>query len=159
MLNQHFTNGLWFSVRAGNNFCFDFVLQNEVESDYFESVCTNSFELPHSTSTSTASLERNDQDATSTLGGEQNIQQNVPFDLPLNVSVTDVNSVFHSQDTNASPLQPNSASTEDLSCMPMSETTDEDSFQQPFSLNQAVVNASELGKTISANFCKIIFRS
>jgi len=153
---------VWFSVRAGNNFYFNFVLQKE-ESDHFESVCAHSFQVPHTTSTSisncqqqhhcqlsTASLERNDQDVTSTLGGEQNIQQNVPFDLPLNMSATDINNVFHDQDPNASPLQPNPASTEDPPCMPMPQTTDEEFFRQPFSSNQAVVNASELGKTISA---------
>ena len=139
------------------------------ESDHFESVCAHAFEVPHTTPTSisncqqqhhcqlsTASLERNDQDVTSTLGGEQNIQQNVPFDLPLNMSATDINTgnVFHNQDPNASPLQPNPASTEDPPCMPMSndmdETTDEEFFRQPISSNQAVVNASEFGKTISA---------
>ena len=62
------------------------------------------------------------QDLTDTFGGEQSIQQNVPFDLPLNMSVTDINSVFHdNQDTNASHLQPNAASmyrSEDLHVVP-----------------------------------------
>ena len=83
------------------------------------------------------------QDFTNTLGGEQSIQQNVPFDLPLNMSVTDINSVFH--DNQALMHLIYNQMLPSTYFVPMSQTTDKD----PFSSVPAVVNASEIGETIS----------
>lgn len=80
------------------------------------------------------------------LSNTPNVEQTVPFDQPSNMYITDINCVFHNEDSNTPSLQPNS---EDQHFVPMSQTTDERVVQQHFSSPHSDVNNAETGKTVN----------